>query len=87
MPCSDTPDAYKVHNIFNVTHASYITSSTIQKRTYTVVITTDKEDGRFVGWCDDLHATSYGDTFGEIVANMVRGQVVPRMMCNTIKIP
>ena len=45
-------------------------SSTIQKRTYTVVITIDKEDGRFVGWCDDLHATSYGDTFGEIVANM-----------------
>ena len=45
-------------------------SATIQKKTYTVVITTDKDDGRFVGWCDDLHACSYGITFGELVEKM-----------------
>ena len=42
----------------------------MQKETYTVVIATDKEYGGFVGWCDDLHACSHGDTFGEMVTNM-----------------
>lgn len=34
-----------------------------------VVITEDPEDGGFVGRCDDLHANSQGDTFGEAVEN------------------
>lgn len=45
-------------------------SSTIQKKTYTVVITIDEEDGRFVGRCDELRACSFGNTFGEIMENM-----------------
>lgn len=45
-------------------------STTLQKKTYTVVITKDREEGGFVGRCDELHANSEGDTFGEIVENM-----------------
>ena len=45
-------------------------STTIQKKTYTVVITKDLEDGGFVGRCDELHANSQGDSFGEIIENM-----------------
>lgn len=45
-------------------------STTIQKKTYTVVITADKEDGKFAGWCDDLHACTYGNTFGQTVEKM-----------------
>lgn len=43
--------------------------SSAQKKTCAVAITTD-QDGRFVRWCDDLHACSYGDTFGQLVENM-----------------
>ncbi len=45
-------------------------STTIQKITYDVVITKDKEIGGYVGACDKLHAYSEGDTFGEIMQNM-----------------
>ena len=45
-------------------------STTIQKKTYTVVLTKDLEDGGFVGTCDELHAVSEGDTFGEVMSNM-----------------
>ncbi len=45
-------------------------STTIQKKTYTVIITKDLEEGGFVGRCDELHAVSEGDTFGEIMENM-----------------
>ncbi len=45
-------------------------STTLQKKTYTVIITKDLEGGGFVGRCDELHANSEGDTFGEIMENM-----------------
>lgn len=45
-------------------------SATVQKKTYAVVITKDLEEGGFVGTCDELHAVSEGDTFGEIMENM-----------------
>ena len=45
-------------------------STTVQKKTYAVVITKDAEEGGFVGTCDELHAVSEGDTFGEIIENM-----------------
>ncbi len=45
-------------------------SSTIQKKTYTIIITPDKVDGGFVGKCDELHAYSQGETYGEIMENM-----------------
>ncbi len=45
-------------------------SSAIQKKTYTVIITPDKIDGGFVGRCDELHANSQGETYGEIMENM-----------------
>ena len=45
-------------------------SPTIQKKTYSVVITKDLEEGGFVATCDDLHAVSEGDTFGEMMGNM-----------------
>ena len=44
-------------------------STTVQKKTYAVVITKDIEGG-FVGTCDELHAVSEGDTFGKIIENM-----------------
>ena len=44
-------------------------SATMQKKTYSVMITKD-DDGIFVGRCDELHANSQGETFGEIVENM-----------------
>ena len=44
-------------------------STTIQKKTYSVIITKD-DDGILVGRCDELHANSQGETFGEIVENM-----------------
>ncbi len=45
-------------------------STTIQKKTYSVVITRDREEGGFVGRCDELHANSQGETYGETVENM-----------------
>ena len=45
-------------------------STIVQKKTYAVIITKDREEGGFVGTCDELHAVSDGDTFGEIVENM-----------------
>ncbi len=45
-------------------------SSTLQKKTYTVTITSDEADGGFVGRCDELHANSQGETYGEIIENM-----------------
>ena len=42
----------------------------MEKKTYTVIITQDMEEGGFVGRCDELHANSQGETFGEIVENM-----------------
>lgn len=44
-------------------------SATIQKKTYSIMVTKD-DDGTFVGRCDELHANSQGETFGEIVENM-----------------
>ncbi len=45
-------------------------STIMEKKTYTVIITQDKEEGGFVGRCDELHANSQGETYGEIVENM-----------------
>ena len=45
-------------------------NATMQKKTYAVIITRDIEDKEFVGRCDELHANSQGETFGEIVENM-----------------
>ncbi len=45
-------------------------SFTVQKKTYTVIITPDEIDGGFVGRCDELHAYSQGETYGEIMENM-----------------
>ncbi|MCE2498487.1 MAG: type II toxin-antitoxin system HicB family antitoxin [Nitrosopumilaceae archaeon] len=45
-------------------------STTVQKKTYSVVITKDLEEGGFVGTCDELHAVSEGDTFGEMMGNI-----------------
>ena len=45
-------------------------STTVQKKTYAVVITKDTEEGGFVGTCDELHAVSEGDAFGETMENM-----------------
>ncbi len=45
-------------------------STIVQKKTYAVIIAKDLEEGGFVGTCDELHAVSEGDTFGEIVENM-----------------
>lgn len=44
-------------------------SSTIQKKTYTIVLTKD-EDGGLVGRCNELHANSQGDTYGQVIENM-----------------
>ena len=45
-------------------------SATIQKKTYAILITKDFEDGVLIGRCNELHANSQGDTFGEVVENM-----------------
>ncbi len=45
-------------------------STALQKKTYAIVITKDLEEGGFVGRCDELHAVSEGDKFGEIMENM-----------------
>ena len=45
-------------------------SSTMQKKTYTIVITRDEEDGGFVGRCNELHANSQGETYGGIMENI-----------------
>ncbi len=45
-------------------------SSTIQKKTYTVIITPDKDGGGFFGRCEELHANSQGGTYGQVVENM-----------------
>ena len=42
----------------------------MQKKTYTIIITPDKIEGGFVGRCDELHANSQGETYGEIMENM-----------------
>jgi len=44
-------------------------SSTIQKKTYTVILTKD-DDAMITGRCDELHANSEGITYGEVVQNM-----------------
>jgi len=44
-------------------------SSTIQKKTYTIVITKDETEGGFIGRCDELHANSQGETYGEVMEN------------------
>lgn len=44
--------------------------STAQKRTYTIVVTPDEDEGGFVGRCDELHANSQGNTYGEVMENM-----------------
>ena len=61
---------YNADNLYNVHGRNNIMSTTVQKKTYSVVITKDLEDGGFTGRCDELHANSQGDTFGEIVENM-----------------
>lgn len=43
---------------------------TTQKKIYTVVLTLDREDGGYVGRCDELHANSQGETYGEVMENM-----------------
>ena len=41
------------------------------EKTYAIVIDSDEEyDGRFVGRCDELHANSQKETYGEIMKNM-----------------
>lgn len=45
-------------------------SATIQKKTYTVVITKDEIDGGFVGHCKELNAFSQGETYSEIMGNI-----------------
>lgn len=44
-------------------------SATVQRKTYSVVITRDN-DGIFVGRCEELHANSQAETFGTIIENM-----------------
>ena len=44
-------------------------SSILQKKTYEVILTKD-EDGKITGRCEELHANSEGDTYGEVVQNM-----------------
>lgn len=65
---------YFTHEIYNVFNTAYkdITSLSfaIQKKTYTITITPDDIDGGFVGACDELHAFSQGETFGEIMENI-----------------
>lgn len=56
-------------------------SVTVQKKTYTVVIMEDKEEGGYVGRCDELHANSQGETYGEIMENM---KDVMELMAKTI---
>ncbi|MCY4492178.1 MAG: type II toxin-antitoxin system HicB family antitoxin [Thaumarchaeota archaeon] len=45
-------------------------STIVQKKTYSVVIAQDLDEGGFVSTCDELHAVSEGDTFGEVMENM-----------------
>ena len=59
----------KIHNIFNAIKVNDIMSTTVQRKTYSVVITKD-DDGIFVGRCEELHANSQGVTFGIIIENM-----------------
>ena len=42
----------------------------MQKKTYEVVITKDEDEGGFIGRCDELHANSQGETYGEVMENM-----------------
>ncbi len=44
-------------------------SSILQKKTYTIILTKDEDVG-FVGRCDELHANSQGETYGETIENM-----------------
>ena len=43
---------------------------TIGEKTYAVVITKDEEVGGFIGACEELHAYSQGETFGEMMENI-----------------
>lgn len=45
-------------------------STAVQKKTCSVVITKDLEEGGFVATCEELHAVSEGDTFGEMMENI-----------------
>lgn len=46
-------------------------SSIVQDRKiYKITITKDDEEGGFVGRCDELHANSQGETYGEVMENM-----------------
>ena len=40
----------------------------MSKKTYTVTIV--KDEGGFVGRCNELHANSQGETYGDIMENM-----------------
>ena len=53
--------------IFVQLHTSM--NSTIGKKNYAVVITKD-EAGGFIGECEELHAYSQGETFGEMMENI-----------------
>ena len=57
-------------NPFKTLEGNNIMSTTVQKKTYTVVLTKDLEEGGFVGTCDELHAVSEGETFGEVMGNV-----------------
>ena len=45
-------------------------SSALQKKIYKITITKDNNEGGFIGRCDELHANSQGETYGEIMENM-----------------
>lgn len=49
---------------------SFMSAPLQKKKTYTIVITTDKSEDGFIGRCDELHANSQGETYGEIMENM-----------------
>ena len=63
----------KINSIFNIfayVHNVYTMSTTLEKKTYTIIVTADVEDGGFVGTCEELHAYSQGETYGEIMENI-----------------
>ena len=57
-------------NLFNAIEVNDVMSTTVQKKTYSVVITKDDDDRIFVGRCEELHANSQGETFGIVIENM-----------------
>ena len=44
--------------------------STTQKKIYEIIITKDHDEGGFIGRCDELHANSQGETYGNVMENM-----------------